>query len=60
MSIAPVTVMSRAEAEERYAALVRTIGDMSAFRERALAFALDAEELATYDDLLELEFLLER
>ncbi|WP_426563941.1 hypothetical protein ACPPVT_21525 [Angustibacter sp. McL0619] len=47
------------EAWRRRIAIIAAVGgDESGFRNRALAFVLDARELALYDELMELDYLL--
>lgn len=54
-----VKVMSVAEALRRRREIVEQVGgDEKAFRERAAAYALDAEELALFDELEGLDYLL--
>ncbi|GAA4842896.1 hypothetical protein GCM10023221_21200 [Luteimicrobium xylanilyticum] len=54
-----VTSMTPAEARVRREEIVRRVGgDESAFRDRAEAYLLSAEELALYDELENLDFLL--
>lgn len=55
-----VRVMTRDEAEHRYQTLRDAIVDLEAFRRRGAAFELDAHDAAVYDELVDLEFLLDR
>ncbi|WP_284292198.1 hypothetical protein [Luteimicrobium album] len=51
--------MTPAEARARREEIVRRVGgDESAFRDRAEVYLLSAEELALYDELENLDFLL--
>lgn len=56
--LARAEVLSRESAQSRYDRLLRTIGDVDAFRARADVFALDSDELVMFDELQELEYLL--
>lgn len=60
MSIVTPEVLTRTQAIERYDALVASIGDVEDFKLRAEAYELDDEDVAVYDDLVELEYLLGR
>lgn len=56
-----VTMMTKAEARARREEIIRQLGgDEQAFRDRAYAYALDAEELALFDELEGLDYLLDR
>lgn len=55
-----VTMMTKAEARARREEIIRQVGgDEQAFRDRADAYALNAEELALYDELEGLDYLLD-
>jgi len=61
MSAVVVERLTEPEAIERRAAIITAVGgDESSFRARAANFALDARELALYDELEELDYLLDR
>jgi hypothetical protein len=60
-TMTPVEVFTRAEAEARRAEIVRRVGnDEESFRERAEAYALNAEELAMFDEMEALDYILGR
>ena len=59
MGTATVTVMSTAEARARYETLVRAVNDLATFKELGEAYALESHEAAMYDEIRDLEFLLE-
>jgi hypothetical protein len=59
MSSVVVERMTVDEARRRRDAIIAAVGgDESAFRNRALEFTLDARELALFDELTELDYLL--
>lgn len=56
-----VEVISSADAEARRAEIVEQVGgDEEAFRARAAVYALDDSELALFDELRALDYLLGR
>jgi hypothetical protein len=61
MSAVVVERLTEPQAVARRAAIIDAVGgDEQAFRTRASNFALDARELALYDELEELDYLLGR
>lgn len=61
MGAVVVERMTEQEALARRDAIIAEMGgDEAAFRVRAASFALDARELALYDELEELDYLLGR
>lgn len=59
MSVASVERLSRRKAEARRREIIKSIGgDEREFRARADAYLLDARELALYDELRGLDYLL--
>ncbi len=60
MSAVVVQQLTEQEALTRRAEIIDEVGDEEAFRVRAANFALDARELALYDELEELDYLLGR
>ena len=60
MTTVTVEPLSEDEARTRRAAIITLVGgDEKAFVQRAHDFLLDAHELALYDELLGLDYLLE-
>lgn len=61
MSVVDVrtTVHTRENAVARREEILAQVGDPAAFRRRGEAFELNAEELALYSELLDLEYLLD-
>ncbi len=55
-----VVVLTRTEAEERRAEILRRVGDEDEFRRRAEEYSLGADELALFDRLEALDYLLDR
>ena len=61
MSVVDVrtTVHTREDAVARREEILATVGNPAAFRRRGAAVELNAEELALYSELLDLEYLLD-
>lgn len=59
MSISNVEVIDVAAAERRRDEIVRTIGDVVAFTARGEAYELNLDERVLFEELRDLEFLLE-
>jgi hypothetical protein len=60
--MSPVTIdaMKSADAERRRAEIIAAVGgDETSFRRRADRYLLDADELALYDELTGIDYLLE-
>jgi hypothetical protein len=60
MSISTVTVIDTTAAAARLEELRRKIGDVDLLKSRGASYELDLAETALYDELRDLEFLLDR
>lgn len=58
MSMSAVTYVSERAAQKRYDELVGRIPNLERFMEQGLNYELDVDEMAVYDELRRLEFLL--
>lgn len=55
-----VHVMRKEDAQARLDMIYEIAGDVEDFRMRGFRYELDAEDSALYEDMLDLEFLLEK
>lgn len=59
MSIGTLEILDFETVTSRYRELAARVGDLSAFKARGRAYDLDAAEAALYDEIRDLEFLLD-
>lgn len=59
MSISTVEVIDVADAERRRDEIIRSVGDVAVFIARGEAYELDLEDRILFEELRDLEFLLE-
>lgn len=57
MTVVTPEILTKAEAIARAKAIAAKMGDIDAFKARAERYELSVEELACYNELLDLEFL---